>query len=292
MRFFNYTSEFVPWLVETFPLSTFVDIGCGEGHLVQDILNYVAVEGTGGVKVRGYALGVDIRAQHNLDLDGYILQGDATTSRIGSLLQRIDNPVYLFCRPCHSDFVEKTLTNSHPDRAVYIGRASKAQQDLGGWFEKFKQVNAPGLLPAEDGEPLILLTYESEFYVFQDPVELCRTDLRRRGWTPSTDGLFGWVSPFGELVTCAYWQHDLLSLLMGYSPWLFECLGWGRLALRAGEAADDLRLTVCTPEGQLSFDTVTEMQAVVVKCLQDAWEQDPGKVMSQPTTLDTLLGVR
>lgn len=299
MRFFNYTSEFVPWLVETFPLSTFVDIGCGEGHLVQDILRHIEIEGTGGsegsakLKVRGYALGVDKWASHDPVLDGYILEGDSTTPKVGTLLQAIDCPVYMFCRPCHGDFVAKTLEETHPERAIYIGRASKAPQDLGKWFAKFKQIEAPGLLPTEDGEPLVMLTYTASFYTTRDPVAMYDLDRRRRWLAANAPaGMFGWVSPQGAFVSCHYWQHDLLAHLMGYSPRLFECLGWGRLTVREGEGADSIRPLIYTQDGELSFDTVTDMQAITIEALRSAWEQNPAAAMAAPVTSEALSGVR
>lgn len=289
MRFFEPSPEFVPWLVQRYPTATFVDMGCGEGHLVRELLQHFEAE-TG---VRGRALGVDLRALHEADLDGRIIIGDAT-ERLGvgkaqyrvesSMLKTLLDPVMLFCRPCHGDFVEYTLHVQQPPRAVYIGRASKAQQDLGKFFEMFTAVEAPGLDgtsgdPPED--PTVFLEYianPGEYLL--SPMDVVRKDVNaraRNSYPPDEQGLFGWISPTGELVTCEYWQHDMLAMAMGYSTRIFERLGWGRLHARDD---DRLYVTMTDQNGDLSFDQITETQAIVISALETAWKTNPEALMA------------
>jgi len=120
MTFFYPTNRFVDWLVKLAGHRPIIDCGCGEGLLVEKLFRHGAA-----------VLGVDIR---RLSEQPLVVVQDAETFEFPN------NSVVLFCRPCHSDWVERTIkvARRSADVILYIGKAENVECDLGDFLPRFK----------------------------------------------------------------------------------------------------------------------------------------------------------
>lgn len=122
MRFFEPSSRFLDWLAKYAAGRIVIDVGCGEGHIVRAL-------GERGVK----ALGIDPmweQTPDNVDLINRIipLQAENVTC-LG-----MKNALVLFCRPCHSGFVEAAINRvHHTSEVLYISKPTNVVMDLGDY---------------------------------------------------------------------------------------------------------------------------------------------------------------
>lgn len=120
IRFFEPTPTFLDWLAGYARGRIVVDVGCGDGHLVRQLHKR-------SVK----CMGIDPRYRFERvprDLSSCILpmEGERCT-----LLKTTPNLLVLFCRPCHSDFVSRTIYILHPtDEVLYISKPCNVSVDL------------------------------------------------------------------------------------------------------------------------------------------------------------------
>ena len=119
MKFFEPSGDFLDWLAKYAAGRCVYDVGCGEGHIT------IALQAR-SVK----CLGIDMFRQ-----DDYIEKGlfnkiivmDA--ERCSFLKER--EGLIIFCRPCHSGFVERIIQTCHPQSEVlYISKPENLEVDL------------------------------------------------------------------------------------------------------------------------------------------------------------------
>ncbi len=121
MRFFEPSDEFLDWLADYAAGRPTFDVGCGDGHVL------LALQARG---VR--AVGIDPSWRYAevvpTHLCNCLLIGEAERTRI---LKSTPNSLVLFCRPCHSGFVARTLHVLPPDsEPLYISKPSNLTLDL------------------------------------------------------------------------------------------------------------------------------------------------------------------
>lgn len=146
MRFFEYDDTFVPWLRSIAGRRPIIDVGCGEGFLVRDL-------NAAGARV----VGVDFRDLFEPDVAPLCLLADATTCPV----VQASGVLLVLARPCHGPWISQVLRMANSE-ALYIGRESRMRADLddgpeGEWKTRdgrIEQVQAPGIRPALDDEPI------------------------------------------------------------------------------------------------------------------------------------------
>lgn len=132
--FFHPTDAFLDWLAARYGEESgryIIDVGCGTGLLLEKM-----------IKRDIRALGIEIHPYKYQDCEerfgragaaALVMQGDATEHPI----VRAPEAVLLFARPCHSDWIVKTVKRAvrpySPDRgALYISKPGNAECDLEG----------------------------------------------------------------------------------------------------------------------------------------------------------------
>lgn len=120
MKFFQPTKKFCDWFVELAAGRPIIEVGCGEGHVGRALRKR-------GAKV----IQIDVRPQRLT-----ILGMDATKFKY------LPNCIVLICRPCHSNWVERTVEAAAPqaDLIVYVGLEQNFEYDLGEFVDSFKKV--------------------------------------------------------------------------------------------------------------------------------------------------------
>jgi hypothetical protein len=120
MRFFEPSDEWLDWAAAYAGGRMVFDVGCGEGHVVRALRER-----------RVPAIGVDPMwewAPDNRDLVSAIIPAFAEHCR---LLQKWENGLVLFCRPCHGGFVDAAVRLLHASSEVlYISRPSNVNVDI------------------------------------------------------------------------------------------------------------------------------------------------------------------
>lgn len=125
MQFFQPNKKFLDWVVKLAGPRPIIDCGCGEGQVTRALLER-------GANV----LGIDILASGE-DTD-VAVPCDATT------FQFPQRAIVLFCRPCHSDWVERAIDRAkqRADVILYVGLDRNLEYDLGKYKYKgrFKKI--------------------------------------------------------------------------------------------------------------------------------------------------------
>lgn len=133
--FFDPEDSFIAWLKKYARGRIIWDVGCGEGALLRRLWK-------AGVK----AIGVEPYptwdlTPNNLDLIQRILPFKAEEC---SGLHRAENALILFCRPCHSGFVGKTLGKLHRSSTVlYVSKPENLRLDVPRCYG-VRKLKAPG----------------------------------------------------------------------------------------------------------------------------------------------------
>lgn len=125
-----------------------VDIGCGNGDLIESIYE----------KYRIPVLGIEPYMMDQRRMAHLLSRGikiiPMRVEEIEDLIYNLkDKAILLFCRPCHSDFVENCLSFKHPEtEALYITVPENLVKydDLGDFIHKAKPIKLFGT--SEDNE--------------------------------------------------------------------------------------------------------------------------------------------
>lgn len=157
MRFFEPDSTFLDWLASYAGKRLVFDVGCGDGDLVLELQ-------AKGVK----AMGIDpiyLYQRVPTNLSNCIFPAYAEEC---GLLRKYPALV-LFCRPCHSGFVERTLEVLHRDsEAVYVSKPENVIVDLSSY-----KTQGPGdtkmsrrkMLPGSAAPELKLVFFQIQTWV-------------------------------------------------------------------------------------------------------------------------------
>jgi SAM-dependent methyltransferase len=98
MKFFEPSKRFLDWLAKYANGRIVFDVGCGEGHVLK------------ALRKRGVrAIGIDPLwdwSERDVELCSAVLPVEAETCK---MLKETENTLAIFCRPCHSGFVTKTI---------------------------------------------------------------------------------------------------------------------------------------------------------------------------------------
>ena len=124
MVFFRPNDEFINWLKKYAGGRVVVDVGCGEGCLLYNMM-----------KAEIPCVGVDpyfpVISDPDRDFEtpfGNIVRQKGETSR---LIQN-EKALVVIARPCHNGFCEKVILNKGPKtEALYIGLPRNVEEDLG-----------------------------------------------------------------------------------------------------------------------------------------------------------------
>lgn len=146
--FFKPNKQFAKWLLERFGKKLFIDVGCGDGTLVDMLM-----------RLGGKGMGMDLYYRSIWELKRlkfmqdpkyggmlHFIEDDATTSNY----IRDANPdvfILLFCRPCHGYFVEDTIENAPSGTEVYyITKPENIDKynDLGSYWQFAEQLEHEG----------------------------------------------------------------------------------------------------------------------------------------------------
>lgn len=128
--FFEPTAAWIDWMVKYANGRVIFDIGCGQGHVTMALRNF-------GGKAIGFDPNFEYmgRSMCSAVIPKYF--EDCNKSVI-----HIPNAVAIFCRPCHSGFVEECIDLLHPEaKALYISKPENVEID----FERYevKELDAP-----------------------------------------------------------------------------------------------------------------------------------------------------
>lgn len=134
--FFQPNQEMLSWLKNYANGRLIIDVGCGTGHVIRELHKLKT-------KVIGIDPYIDLLnfTQENMRL-GLGLINVMPREAQKCDLAKMPNCLLLFCRPCHSNFVEETLKIMHPtSEALYItvGKNWDLYDDLG----EFKDIAKP-----------------------------------------------------------------------------------------------------------------------------------------------------
>ncbi len=121
MKFFEPSSRWLDWMARYAGDRIVFDIGCGAAHITLALQKR-------GVK----CLGIDPRYRQfdrmPVQLMSCVLTEDAQHCR---LVRDMPKALLLFCRPCHSGFVQETIRAMHTtSEALYISKPKNVAIDL------------------------------------------------------------------------------------------------------------------------------------------------------------------
>lgn len=141
--FFKPDGEFLQWLVkEIGEDDLFVDIGCGSGKLTEALFHY----GARGMGIDKYSSInwqlIKIKSMEK-GLNVHLIEGDSTNPNgmVASLSKaKHKKTTFIFARPCHGLFVEKTIdVLESGSRILYITLPKNIiQYDDLGKYDDFK----------------------------------------------------------------------------------------------------------------------------------------------------------
>lgn len=123
MVFFRPTKKWIQWLIEYADNRIIVDVGCGEGELLKQLSKagcdrWIGVDLYIREDLREYFKGECV----------YLLEINTIES---TLLSKLDQCLFLFCRPCHGGFVMLTLFNLPANAEVlYVGKPGNLYYDF------------------------------------------------------------------------------------------------------------------------------------------------------------------
>lgn len=141
LNFFEPDQKMLQWLKDYANGRLIIDVGCGTGHVIRELHKIKT-------KVIGIDPCMDVEKFHRENLQ----QGIGLINVIYGKAQQCDltklpHCVLLFCRPCHSNFVEETIKVMHPaSEALYITVPKNWDDynDLGRFKEKAEIVEHEG----------------------------------------------------------------------------------------------------------------------------------------------------
>jgi SAM-dependent methyltransferase len=122
LRFFEPSEKWLDWLAKYAAGRVVFDVGCGAGHVTLSLL-----------KRKVKVLGIDPRYKWGLgeltpELSKVVLPYEAQHVKA---LRNTPNTLVMFCRPCHSGFVQETIDVLHPTAEVlYISKVCNVGVDL------------------------------------------------------------------------------------------------------------------------------------------------------------------
>lgn len=131
-KFFEPDEEFLMWIKDYANNRLIVDCGAGKGHITRAL----HVMGCKVVGIDPYADYTKFRDENFRLRLGHIHMIPDQSEH--SKLAQMPNSLLLFCRPCHSSFVEDTIQNMHPtSEALYITKPDNFDDydDLGEFKE-------------------------------------------------------------------------------------------------------------------------------------------------------------
>lgn len=141
LKFFEPDPTFLKWIKDYAKGRLIIDCGAGVGHITRELFKLgakvVAFEKSGD-----YAAFQEENLKQRLGMIQYII-ADCSTSKITAM----PNVLLLFCRPCHSDFVERTIQHMHPSsEALYITKPSNWENydDLGKFRDTAVKIKHKG----------------------------------------------------------------------------------------------------------------------------------------------------
>lgn len=125
LRYFQPDAQFVQWLVDYANGRLIIECGCGSG----DLLIELKEKGANVLGIDPYVDAVPF-IQKCFDRGVGMINVIPEFAEDSTMLQ-LDNVLVLFCRPCHSDWVENTLDTMNPNNeALYIGLAKNVEKDI------------------------------------------------------------------------------------------------------------------------------------------------------------------
>lgn len=142
MKFFEPDEDFLIWIKNYAKDRLIIDCGAGQGHIARELYKL------GHKKIVAFEyIGDHMNFQkenlkQGLGMIQYLVD-DCTKSNITSL----PNILLLFCRPCHSNFVEKTIQHmDHTSEVLYITKPDnlKEYNDLGNYRNKAIEIKHIG----------------------------------------------------------------------------------------------------------------------------------------------------
>jgi len=134
MKFFEPNDAFLDWLAKHAGNRMVFDVGSGEGHITRALLSRK-------VKCVGIEPQWDRYFEENRDLVNAIIPTEAEHC---SSVALATNSLFLFCRPCHNLFVERTLRRLQPGNEVlYITKPENLGVDFDLKMWTVKKVDAP-----------------------------------------------------------------------------------------------------------------------------------------------------
>lgn len=136
--FFKPNTEMAKWLIKYAGDRIIVDIGCGPKFpLLQQLASNGFTKSCGIDPHLDQTEMMKYRIQHDMDMGFHLLPGEG--QRWADMYQDGEKMLLLFCRPCHSDFVEACLKLKGPNvEALYITIPDniKKYNDLGIFDER------------------------------------------------------------------------------------------------------------------------------------------------------------
>lgn len=162
--FFQPDMEFIRWLKEYAGQRIILEIGCGTGHVLH------MLRAAGHSLLCGVEPQWDYMAQAETDIRNRdsILQvlpwdveraADFIRTVSGAKAGHVQGCLLLFCRPCHSDFVEEAIDCAAPGTEVmYITKPENLERycDLGRYEHLAKSIEYRGT--CKDGEVVQVFT--------------------------------------------------------------------------------------------------------------------------------------
>lgn len=144
--FFKPNKQFAKWLLKRFGDKLFIDVGCGDGTVTEML-----------VRLGGKGIGIDKFYNKTWELKRFkyrsdtsemlhLMNEDATESTIVSAINP-DTAVLLFCRPCHSTFVERTIDAAPSGTEVYYITKEEnllLYEDLGAYDKYAEKIEHEG----------------------------------------------------------------------------------------------------------------------------------------------------
>ena len=147
LNFFEPDQKMLEWLKNYANGRLIIDIGCGTGHIIRELHKIKT-------KVIGIDPHMDVTKFHEENLkQGIGLINVMLREAQHCDLAKLPNCLLIFCRPCHSDFVEETIKVMHPtSEALYITvpRNLNNYNDLGRFKKVAKLLKHEGISIEEE----------------------------------------------------------------------------------------------------------------------------------------------
>lgn len=151
MKFFNPDQELLKSIAEYANGRVIIDIGCGNADVIEYLHN---IHNCKVVGVEPFM--IDSERILNLLRQGIHIIPNTIEKSLSLITGGKENILILFCRPCHSDFVENCLDMKNPEtEALYITIPQNLEKynDLGKFYKRSKQIYLKGT--SEDNEIIL-----------------------------------------------------------------------------------------------------------------------------------------